>query len=159
MNRLWNNWSSCDFGWIQCLCYYLEAVFRAWAPITDCCVITWGRDLERGGEGGNSINVYDAWHHHGVQYRSGWTVSYHLFSQLCFFVHAKYLNYDYKSHFHVIMTSSVLSQECLSSRICSTMLEWVAWQQLWYITLISHSLQITVHNVFVLSACDMMMAW
>jgi len=59
----------------------------------------------------------------------------------------------------IITTSSVLPEECLSSRIYSTMLEWVAWQQLWHITLISHSLQITVHNVFVLSACDMMMAW
>jgi hypothetical protein len=51
VNRLWDNWSSCDFGWIQCLFYYLEVVFRAWALITDCCIITWERDLETGGEG------------------------------------------------------------------------------------------------------------
>jgi hypothetical protein len=61
VNRLWNNWSSCDFGWIQYLFYYLEAVFRTWAPITDRCIITWGRHLERGREGGNPINVCDAW--------------------------------------------------------------------------------------------------
>jgi len=30
----------------------------------------------------------------------------------------------------MITTPSVLPEECLSSRICSTMLEWVAWQQL-----------------------------
>jgi len=61
VNRLWNDWTSCDLGWIQCLCYYSEAVFCTWAPTTDCCIITWGRDLERGGEGGNYVNVCDAW--------------------------------------------------------------------------------------------------
>jgi len=66
VKRLWNNWSSCDFGWIQYLFYYLAAVFRTWAPITDWCIITWGRDLERGREGGNPINVCDAWQCHSV---------------------------------------------------------------------------------------------
>jgi hypothetical protein len=46
---------------------------------------------------GKGVNGCDAWQCHCVKYGLGWTVSYRLFSQFCFFVTAKYLNYNYKS--------------------------------------------------------------
>jgi hypothetical protein len=85
-----------------------------------------------------------------------------VFSVLFYSVNANYLNYDYKSPFHdngmydhdVLCAARGMS--FFKDMLHSVRLSGMATTLIY--TLISHSLQITIHNVFILSACDMMMA-